>query len=146
MNEFPEIMREARVDLAGNVSGQFSPEDWEQILARARGQFEASSRPPAEAWAEVMRDFHREHYWGFKPNFIPPKKVRDRDEENLGVRMLLYGFRSFLLTKIAIVYFGAMWTVYDDEPFYKYGFFGAITFMLCAYGYFLYKYGGRTEK
>ena len=143
--ELPEVMREARIDLAGNVAGQFSPEDWGRILSRAREQLEASTLPQAEAWANVVRDFHRHQYWGFKPDYVPPKKSRDRDEENLGIRMLLYSGRSFLLTKVAVVWFGALWSVYD-EPLYKYAFFGSIFFMLAAYGWFLYRYGNRFEK
>lgn len=145
MNEFPEIMREARVDLAGNVGGQFSPQDWESILARAKTKLESSTLPAKEAWAEVIRDFHRQNYWGFVPNYNTPKKETNVDDENLGVRMLLYCARSFLLTKVAIVWFGALWSI-TGEPFYKYCFFGAIVFMFTAYGVFLYKYGGRTEK
>lgn len=145
MNEFPEIMREARVDLAGNVGGQFSPHDWDSILVRAKSQLEASSLPAHEAWVEVIRDFHRENYWGFVPNYVPPKKVTNVDDENLGVRMLLYAGRSFLLTKIAIVWCGAMWSI-SGEPFWRNCFFGAILFMLVAYGIFLYKYGNRTER
>jgi hypothetical protein len=141
-NEFPEIMREARVDLAGNVSGQFSPADWDRILSRAREQFEASKLPPLEAWTEVVRDFHRQHFWGFKPDFVPQK---NRDEENLGVRMVIYSARSFLLTKVAVVWFGALWAVYD-EPLYAYAFFGTIILMVGAYGWFLYRYGNRFEK
>ena len=102
MNEFPEIMREARVDLAGNVGGQFSPQDWESILARAKTKLESSTLPAKEAWAEVIRDFHRQNYWGFVPNYNTPKKETNVDDENLGVRMLLYCARSFLLTKVAI--------------------------------------------
>jgi hypothetical protein len=140
--EFPEIMREARVDLAGNVAGKFSPEDWDQILSRAREQLEASKLPPHEAWTDVVRDFHRQQFWGFKPDFVPSKNP---DEENLGVRMLLYSARSFLLTKVSVVWFGALWAVYD-EPLYKYAFFGSIIFMVAAYGWFLYRYGNRFEK
>lgn len=145
MNEFPEIMREARVDLAGNLGGQFSPQDWESILTRAKAQLEASSLRGPEAWVEVIRDFHRENYWGFVPNYIAPKTVKNIDDENLGVRMLLYAGRSFLLTKIAIVWFGALWSI-SGEPFYKYCFFASILFMLVAYGTFLYKYGHRNER
>lgn len=145
MNEFPEIMRDARVDLAGNVGGQFSPQDWESILTRAKGQLESSKLPENEAWAEVIRDFHRDNYWGFIPNYVAPKVKTNVEDENLGVRMLLYSARSFLLTKVAIVWFGALWT-YTGEDFYKYCFFGAIVFMLASYGVFLYKYGGRNEK
>lgn len=136
--DLPEIMNQAREDLAGNISGDFSPEDWEKILLRARTQLENSSRPAPEAWVDVIRDFHREKYWGFTPDYVQPK-VR-REEENLGKRFIWYITRSFLITKTCVLYFGARY-VADYDPIYGWLFFGAILFMLSSYGTFLYKYG-----
>lgn len=139
----PEIMANAREDLAGNIGGKFSPEDWQKILARAAQHLRASVRPRGEAWVEVIRDFHREKYWGFVPNYIKPKIKRE--DENLGARFIWYGFRSFLLTKVAVVWFGALYSTYGD-PFYKWCFVGAIAFMLCNYGYFLFRYGNKHRE
>lgn len=136
--EVAAVMANAREDIAGNIAGQFSPEDWEKIIARADAQLRASVKTPGEAWVDVIRDFHRNKYWGFVPNYSKPKV--HKAEENLGVRFIWYSFRSFLLTKVAVVWFGALYSTYGD-PFYKYCFFGAIAFMLCNYGFFLFRYG-----
>jgi hypothetical protein len=127
-----ELMANAQEDLAGNISGQFSPADWEKILARAEERLAQTGD-----WCEVVREFHREKYWGFVPNFKRPKSKRE--DEALGVRFILYCARSFLLTKVAVLWFGALWTVYGD-PLYAWGFFGSMAFMIFAYGSFLYKY------
>lgn len=122
---------QAREDLAGNISGQFSPEDWERILARAQEQLAHST------WPDVIRDFHRQRYWGFVPNYKKPKVKRE--PENLGRRFLWYITRSFLLTKTVVLYFGARWTA-GYGPINGYIFFGAICFMLCSYGLFLWRF------
>ncbi len=142
LNEFPEIMGHAQEDLAGNIHGQFSPEDWALILARAAAQLKAAGRQDHAAWVEVIRDFHRENYWGFSPDYKKPKIKRD--DENLGVRLIWYTFRSLTLTKIAVVWFGALYTQ-SDEPIYKWLFIGAIALSLTNYGIFLWRYGGRSE-
>lgn len=135
MAELPE---NAKIDLAGNISGDFSPEDWNQILDRAREMLVSSRKPAPEAWVDVILAFHRERFWGFKPNYKKPKpKLED---ENLGTRFIWYSFRSFLITKVVILYCGARW-VADYDPVYGYIFFGAIAFMLSNYGYFLWRYG-----
>jgi hypothetical protein len=137
-------MANAREDLAGNVSGDFSPEDWEKILVRAAAQLDASTKPAEEAWVDVIRDFHRERYWGFIPNFKKPK--RKREDENLGKRFIWYCFRSFLITKVVILYCGARYTAGDPNPIYKWLFFGAMAFMLSSYGYFLWRYGPQHDE
>ncbi|HMN69103.1 MAG TPA: hypothetical protein PKC28_11235 [Bdellovibrionales bacterium] len=111
----------------------------EQALARLR----ASNKPENEAWPEVIREFHRERYWGFIPDYKKPKKKSE--DENLGTRFIWYSFRSFLLTKVVILYCGARYTAGDPNPIYKWLFFGAFAFMIAAYGRFLYKYGNRVE-
>lgn len=144
MTQYPPIMANARVDLAGNIEGQFSPEDWEKILARAAEQLARSTaKTPEQAWVEVILDFHREKYWGFFPNYKKPKT--SRDDENLGKRFIWYSMRSFLITKILVLWFGARYAA-DYDPVYKWLFFGAIAFMLLNYGYFLYRYGHRKEQ
>ncbi len=91
----------------------------------------------------MVRAFHREKYWGYVPNYKKPKVKRE--DESLGVRFILYSARSFLLTKVAVLWFGALWTVYGDT-IYAVGFFGAMAFMLVAYGTFLYRYAGKHKE
>lgn len=143
MNELPPIMANAKIDLAGNIHGQFSPEDWEKILSRARDRLAASSKTESQAWIEVIRDFHRNKYWGFVPNYKKPKEKID--DKNLGTKFIWFSFRSFLITKVVILYAGARYTIDDSNPIWKYLFFGAFAFMLTAYGTFLYRYAGRKE-
>lgn len=140
-------MANAREDLAGNIGGQFSPDDWEKILMRAHEQLRRSQKTHSEkthedAWVDVIRDFHRERYWGFTPDYKKPKA--NREDENLGIRFIWYSFRSFLLTKVAVLYFGARYSA-DYDPVYKWLFFGAIAFMLVNYGIFLWRYVPRHK-
>jgi hypothetical protein len=136
--ELPAIMQNAREDLAGNLQGDFSPDDWEQILERCALDLKASAKPTAEAWMDVIRTFHRERYWGFIPNYKKPKPLPH--EENLGVRFVLYAARSFMVTKVIVLYAGARWT-FGGGPVWGWIFFAAIVFMLSSYGRFLWKYG-----
>src|SRR3989344_829594 len=114
MNKLPSIMAKARIDLAGNISGEFSPEDWEKIFARAAELLRHSPKPEQEAWIDVIRDFHREKYWGFTPNYKKPK-IKPH-EQNLGTRFIWYSFRSFLVTKVVLLYAGARYTADDPNP------------------------------
>jgi hypothetical protein len=141
--ECSQVMANAREDLAGNIEGTFSPEDWEKIFARVREQLLRSKKNKEEAWVDVIRDFHREKYWGFIPNYKKPKVKRE--DENLGKRFIWYCFRSFLLTKVLVLYCGARWSA-DYDPIYGWLFFGGIAFMLTNYGLFLWRYGNRPDR
>lgn len=141
--EIKDIMAHAREDLAGNIEGKFSPEDWEKILALAQQKLSRATKTTSEAWVDVIREFHREQYWGFTPNYQKPKVKRE--DENLGKRFIWYSFRSFLLTKVVVLYCGARYSA-DYDPVYGWLFFGGIAFMLTNYGIFLYRYGNRTER
>lgn len=139
-------MANAREDLAGNVAGEFSPDDWSAILGRAADQLRASAKPEALAWPDVIRSFHRERYWGYRPNFRHQSPPRPKPhQKNLGLSFIYYVGRSFLLTKAVVLYSGARWTA-------GYGsmwggiFFGAIAFMLISYGRFVWIHGrGRDD-
>lgn len=139
-------MQNAEVDLTGSLSGRFSPEDWAKILARAAEQLAQSQKPQADAWADVIRDFHRQKYWGFNPDYIEPKPIKPHHhKDNLGKTFIWFSFRSFLLTKTVILYCGAHYTAGNPNPIYKWLFFGAFAFMLFSYGRFLWRYGNREE-
>lgn len=134
----PAIMAEAKTDLAGNISGDFSPDDWAKILDRAHTQLKASAKSEAEAWTDVIRDFHREKYWGFIPNYVKPKSKPE--EHNLGKKFIWFSFRSFLLTKTIILYCGARYVNDDPNPIYTWLFYGALVFIVFAYGRFIWIY------
>ena len=142
----PEVMANAREDLGGNVAGTFSPDDWAQILARAADEVRASAKPPTEAWVDVIRTFHRERYWGFRPNYRAPKAAKPKPhEKNLGLSFIYYVSRSFLFTKVIVLYAGARWTA-GYEPYWGWLFFGAIAFMVVSYARFVWIHGrGRSD-
>lgn len=144
-SEAEVVMANAQEDLAGNIDGHFSPDDWRTILARAKEKLERSPLPAAEAWVEVIREFHRERYWGFIPNYKKPS-VTPEAEENLGKKFILYTFRSFLISETVVLYCGARYSADDHNPIYKWGFFAGLTFLVVNYGLFLYRYGGRSEE
>lgn len=138
----PPVMTNAREDLAGNISGEFSPGDWDKILLEAKRQLTQSTKSESEAWVDVIRDFHRNKFWGFVPDYKRPKEKLE--EKNLGTRFIWYSFRSFLITKVCVLYFGARYSA-DYDPVYKWLFFGSIGFMLTAYGTFLWRFRNRKE-
>ena len=143
MSNVEEVMANAQEDLAGNIDGRFSPEDWREILARAKEKLISSSLPLGEAWVEIIRDFHREKYWGFIPNY---KKANEPETEvNLGKKFILYTFRSFLISETVVLYCGARYSAEDPNPLYKWGFFAGLSFLVLNYGLFLYRYGGRED-
>lgn len=131
-------MANAQEDLAGNVGGRFSPDDWDKILSRAAEQLRASAKPEGEAWVDVIRDFHRERYWGFTPDYVAPKKPPEKG--NFGKRFIWYICRSFLITKVLVLWFGARYSA-DQDPIYAYLFFAALAFAPISYGIFVWRYG-----
>jgi hypothetical protein len=140
---WPPIMANAQEDLAGNVSGQFSPEDWDKIRARAAELLRHSSKPPQEAWVDVILAFQREKYWGFVPNYKKPK-IRPEDK-NLGVQFIWYCCRSFLITKVIVLYAGARFSL-GHEPIWGWIFFAAVAFMVISYSRFLWKHRNRKDE
>ncbi len=136
----PEIMRHASVDLCATVDGHFSPQDWDQILKRAETQWRERLRlggwGELEAWQDVVREFHSQRYWGFRPNYRPPKVKKER---NLGITMLMMVFNSMLTIKLAVLWFGQIYSR-SDEPFDKWIFFATLVLAVGNYGYFLWRY------
>ncbi len=112
----PEIMSQAATDLAGNLSGRFSPGDWEAILERAEVRLNEqmrAGRDAASAWQEVVREFHRERYWGRTPNYKAPKGA-SLPEVNLGVKFILLSGLTMTVTLIAVVWLGQKYTTSGD--------------------------------
>jgi hypothetical protein len=138
VNPFPVIMREARTDLGGHLSGQFSPENWESILAEAarrlkakqdRGQDETSS------WQSVVREFQRENFWGYRPVYQAP---RQKKQNNIGLSLVWMIFSAFVLTLMALAWLGQIYTASDD-PKDALWFFVALSVAVLNFVYFLWR-------
>src|SRR5262249_18377388 len=95
------------------VEGRFSPSDWEKILDLAEerlGAQVASGAPENSAWADVIRDFHRSRYWGFRTGYRPP-----REKTNLGLQFIYYTFMSLTVWKVAVLWFGQKFSNGEDR-------------------------------
>lgn len=130
-----DLMRNTREDLKPQ-SGRFSPGDWEKILDEARGRLlkKLEASPPAEAWSEVVREFHREKYWQFPTNYKKPKR-----EKNLGLTLVWLTFQSMTLTKVAILWFGQDYSNTDSE-LSKWLFFGVLFFIPANAFFFIWRW------
>ncbi len=132
------IMANARVDLASTTGGNFSPDDWEKILERARTQLLEKSRSADEttAWQQVVRDFHASRYWGFNPNYRKPKA--DPKKKNLGFQFIWLMFGSLTIMKVAVLWFGQIYSR-SDESYDKWMFFIVLTLVIGNILYFLWR-------
>lgn len=132
----PQIMKQAHEDLMGNVSGDFSPEDWALVLRRANERltsFRSKGLNDESAWAEVIREFHRERYWGYSPDYKAPS-VRDN---NMGVRFILMTGLTFIFSLIAVVWLGQIYTASGEFEDGR-NLVGAIVLILSNFGFFLW--------
>jgi hypothetical protein len=132
-------MKDAQTDLAGNISGRFSPEDWARILTRASASLEAqihSGKPENEAWGDVIREFHRERYWGFQPSYRPPKVKKEPD---LAIGLIVFLFISFTLVKMAVVWTGQLYTFSDEEADTR-KFYAALILVAANVVFFLWRF------
>jgi hypothetical protein len=135
MNDFPAEKRDAQTDLAGNVAGRFSPEDWERILEIARQKLETRS------WPDVVREFHRENYWGFRPDWRPPAVPY---KFNLGYGMLWMTFSTFVLTLMALAWLGQNYAT-SGQAKDGYLFCAALALALLNFVYFLWRSRGYRD-
>lgn len=141
MNEFPIVMKQAKEDLAGHISGQFSPESWDKILQEAHlrlKQHMNSGLSESEAWRKVVLEFSKERHWGYVPNWRPSKRKPKSQKENLGLRLIWMTFAAFVITKITVVWLGQIYTRSED-PVDKWLFIGSIILVLANFGYFLWR-------
>jgi hypothetical protein len=146
-NSRPLIMADAREDLAGNLSGEFSPGDWVQILDRAerrwRHELSAIGGDELAAWQTVIREFHQQSYWGFSPDYKPRETV-GRGPRNLGITFIWMAFQTFVLTKIAVVWLGQVYTRTQD-PRDGLLFYSAIVLVLANFGFFLWRHRNHED-
>ncbi len=135
----PEILKNAHIDLAPNADGQFSSTDWSRILNEAdkRWQDIRLEQPGADdkAWHEVVRQFHRDAYFGFAPIFRDKKSKRPR---NLGFSLIFLMFNSMVGLKVAVLWFGQKYSN-GDNPTDKWIFFAVLTVVVLNYGFFLWR-------
>lgn len=140
LSEFPEIMAQAREDLCGNMTGRFSPENWDMILREAHLRLRkslAAGNQGREAWQNVIREFHQESFWGFSPNWRPPAQQKPK-KRNLGFSFVWMIFSTFVITLMAVVWLGQIYTITGD-PKDAYFFFASIVLVLFNFGYFLWQ-------
>lgn len=134
----PQIMDNAAVDLLATVEGRFSPDDWQAILARAESAWRAklANLSERESWNEVVREFHRERYWGFAPNYRAPKVKK---KENLGITLIFMTLNAMVTFKVLMVWFGFALSN-NDDPKYKWIFVAIVFLILADTGYFLWRH------
>lgn len=138
LTKFPPVMANANIDLASTASGKFSPGDWERILDRAQAQWLENQRSmdEATAWQTVVRDFHVQRYWGFRPNYRAPRAAKKKT--NLGFQLIWLMFGSFTVMKVAVLWFGQIYSR-SDESVDKWAFFAVLTFVIGNILWFLWR-------
>ncbi|HMN67336.1 MAG TPA: hypothetical protein PKC28_02245 [Bdellovibrionales bacterium] len=135
-------LKSARIDLAGNLSGEFSPADWDSILAKAEKDWRANGAS-SEAWSEVIRDFHRTRYWGFRADYRAPKVIKPK-ASNLGVSLIFVLFFTFTFSIMAVVWLGQIYT-HSDDPSDKWWFFLALIAVGFGFVRFLWRNRGHRD-
>ena len=135
-----EIMKNAYEDLSATVEGRFSPEDWASILTKAEHrltelELEKSGWSESERWHEVMREFRRERYWGYRPTYRAP---RIKKKSNLGYSFIWITFNTLTTMKVAVLWFGQIYSR-SDEPKDKWIFFLLLIFCVGNFVFFLWR-------
>lgn len=139
MNKFPLVMQNARTDLSANVSGQFSPNDWELILNRAFEKFKFQKTAiddDLRAWQAVMLDFYHNNYWGFSPHYRPQKVKRARP--NYALYFIAIGVFSMTALKMIVAWLGQIYTS-SDSPRAGYIFYSVLAFIVMGFAFFLWQ-------
>ena len=141
VNNFPEVMRSARIDLAGHLSGDFSEEDWRQILELAEQKWRLRSvdlgGDPLAAWKDVVLDFHQHGHWGFVLG-APQKRPKNKKQKNLGVTFIWMAFQTFVISKIAVVWLGQIYARSGEARDAFYLWF-AVALVVGNFGFFLWR-------
>jgi len=127
---YPIVMTNAAEDLTATIEGRFSPDDWEKILKRARATLD-----DGRTWPDVIRDFHQTRYWGFVPNYRRPKIKKPK---NLGMQFIWMTFASLTIMKVAVLWFGQIYSRSDD-PSDKWIFFAVLSLIVGNIVFFLWR-------
>ena len=136
------IPHSAGTDLSGNISGRFSPDDWQSILAQAEERLkrkldEAGTPDRDRLWSEVVREFHTQSYWGYTPNYRDARAPKKTDS-NIGVSLIVLAFLTFTFALMAAVWVGQIYT-FSDDPNDKYRFFAVLVVVLMGFVAFLWR-------
>lgn len=139
-------MANAKIDLAATIRGHFSPQDWAEIFKRAQQMWvENLAKAPGvsdtEAWHDVIRDFHLTHYWGYSADYRP---IKVKKPKSLGVQLIWIAFNSFTIMKVAVLWFGQIYSR-SDEPADKWIFLGVIFLIISNIVYFLWSNRGYQD-
>ncbi len=140
MNEFPSVMHEAKTDLGSHAHGDFSPTSWANILCEAERRLRLKSKAgfsEQDAWAEVVREFHREDYWGHRADWIKPKPIKNGNT-GFGVNAVLLTLTTFVFGLMAVVWLGQLFTI-SDEPLDAYKFYLAVIVVVANILFFLWR-------
>lgn len=138
-NEALNVMVQATEDLCGNISGQFSPADWEQILGEAKARvirYQNESFDAAAAWQRVVREFHQERYWGFTPSYKPPRESAEK--WNLGISFIGLAFLTMTVTIMTVVWLGQNYAS-SQSPAEGFLLYTVVFLAVGKFGYFLWR-------
>jgi len=137
-NPVISAMKNAKDDLAGAVSGRFSPADWDKILVEAQSRLKKRMQdlPENEAWAEVMREFRRESYWGYVPNYKPPRPEGGRA---IGITLIWLTFQTMTVSKVALLWASQRFERADSD-FDKWLFFALLLLIPGNAAFFVWRH------
>jgi hypothetical protein len=142
---FPEIMHNAREDLTATIEGNFSPHDWHEILKTARVSLEtqlAKGHSELESWKEVIRQFHKEKYWGHTPDYVKPK--RQRKPMSLGMKFIIMTVNSMVFFKVLVLWFGQVYSR-SENLWDKWIFFLIMIAVIFNYAIFLWRHRNHVD-
>lgn len=125
-NDLHEILSQAPVDFTANLRGYFSEEDLQSILTKAQEMlFQKLQAHPArvrsdlaQAWNQVVTDFHTHQCWGFQAQATAPKTKKPMTPQRELAMYIGIFLGPTLLLKTGIMYFGMK---YSNNPGEGYG-------------------------
>ncbi len=134
-------------DLTSHLSFYYSHEDRLKITEKAaqllaKGTVELGLD---EAWKNVLRDFNKNQFWGFKSTLAKPKKIRT-EEQKIFWKLFNYTwafFQAMVILKIAVYYFGLESADHPDQTNVGWvWFFFSLSFLSLVF----FAYRNRNDK